>query len=56
MRRRTSHIVLAAGGTGGHMFPALALLEELLDRGHRVTLITDRRGLKYRKLFKGIKI
>lgn len=56
IRRRTSHIVLAAGGTGGHMFPALALGEELLDRGHKVTLITDKRGLKYRKLFKGIKI
>lgn len=56
MRRRTSHIVLAAGGTGGHMFPALALMEELLERGHKVTLITDKRGLNYRKLFKGIKI
>ncbi len=56
IRRRTSHIVLAAGGTGGHMFPALALMEELLARGHRVTLITDKRGLAYRKLFKEIKI
>ncbi|HPF47655.1 MAG: undecaprenyldiphospho-muramoylpentapeptide beta-N-acetylglucosaminyltransferase [Alphaproteobacteria bacterium] len=56
IRRRTSHIVLAAGGTGGHMFPALALMEELLERGHKVTLITDNRGIKYRKLFKGIKI
>lgn len=55
-RRRTSHIILAAGGTGGHMFPALALKEELLERGHRVTLITDKRGLTYRDHFKDIKI
>ncbi len=56
IRRRTSHIVLAAGGTGGHMFPALSLMEELLERGHRVTLVTDKRGLKYRKMFEGVKI
>lgn len=37
-------IVLAAGGTGGHMFPAQALARELLGRGLEVALITDRRG------------
>lgn len=37
-------IVLAAGGTGGHMFPAEALAEALLRRGCRVDLITDERG------------
>lgn len=37
-------IVLAAGGTGGHMFPAEALAAELLRRGCRVDLITDERG------------
>ncbi|HXP31039.1 MAG TPA: undecaprenyldiphospho-muramoylpentapeptide beta-N-acetylglucosaminyltransferase [Stellaceae bacterium] len=37
-------IALAAGGTGGHMFPAEALARELLRRGCRVVLITDRRG------------
>ncbi len=37
-------IVLAAGGTGGHIFPAQALASELLSRGRRVVLITDRRG------------
>jgi len=37
-------IALAAGGTGGHMFPAEALAHELLARGHRVVLVTDRRG------------
>ncbi|HEY8017664.1 MAG TPA: glycosyltransferase, partial [Dongiaceae bacterium] len=37
-------IVLAAGGTGGHMFPAEALARALLARGRRVILVTDRRG------------
>ncbi|WP_341913154.1 undecaprenyldiphospho-muramoylpentapeptide beta-N-acetylglucosaminyltransferase [Ferrovibrio terrae] len=37
-------ILLAAGGTGGHVFPAEALAAELLKRGHRVGLVTDTRG------------
>ncbi|WP_114394593.1 undecaprenyldiphospho-muramoylpentapeptide beta-N-acetylglucosaminyltransferase [Oleisolibacter albus] len=41
---QTRPIVLAAGGTGGHMFPAEALARELLARGRRVVLVTDIRG------------
>ena len=37
-------IVLAAGGTGGHVFPAEALAVELAARGCRLALFTDRRG------------
>jgi UDP-N-acetylglucosamine--N-acetylmuramyl-(pentapeptide) pyrophosphoryl-undecaprenol N-acetylglucosamine transferase len=37
-------VVLAAGGTGGHMFPAEALARELLARDCAVVLVTDRRG------------
>jgi UDP-N-acetylglucosamine:LPS N-acetylglucosamine transferase len=40
-------LVIAAGGTGGHMFPAQALAEEMLRRGWRVALSTDARGLRY---------
>lgn len=40
-------IVLAAGGTGGHMFPADALAKELLDQGYRLALISDKRGSAY---------
>ncbi len=40
-------IVLAAGGTGGHVFPAEALASELLERGHALVLVTDRRGQAY---------
>src|SRR5690242_14180628 len=41
-------IALTAGGTGGHVFPALSLAEELQDRDHKVIFITDQRGEKYR--------
>lgn len=40
-------IALAAGGTGGHMFPAEALAQELKRRGRRVLLVTDARGDRY---------
>ncbi len=37
-------VVLAAGGTGGHVFPAEALAKELAQRGCRLAMITDQRG------------
>jgi UDP-N-acetylglucosamine--N-acetylmuramyl-(pentapeptide) pyrophosphoryl-undecaprenol N-acetylglucosamine transferase len=37
-------IVIAAGGTGGHLFPAEALASELLRRGRRIVLLTDARS------------
>lgn len=40
-------IVLAAGGTGGHVFPAEALASELITRGAALMLFTDRRGDAY---------
>lgn len=40
-------LVIAAGGTGGHMFPAQALAEVMLARGWRVRLSTDARGARY---------
>src|SRR6202171_6870750 len=44
-------ILLAAGGTGGHLFPAEALGVELIRRGYRVRLPTDSRALRYGGLF-----
>lgn len=50
------HFVMAAGGTGGHMVPAHALAEELMARGHKVSLITDDRGARIPGLFKGVQV
>lgn len=44
-------IVLGAGGTGGHMFPAQALADELTKRGYDIVLITDERGKAYTDRF-----
>lgn len=43
----TPLLIIAAGGTGGHMFPAQALAEVMLARGWRVKLSTDARGARY---------
>lgn len=46
-------LIIAAGGTGGHMFPAQALAEEMLAHGWRVKLSTDARGNRYSGGFPG---
>jgi len=48
-RRRLA--VIAAGGTGGHLFPAQALSEALAARGWRIVLATDERGASYAGAF-----
>lgn len=44
-------LLMAAGGTGGHMFPAQALAEAMLAKGWRVKLSTDARGARYTASF-----
>ena len=40
-------LIIGAGGTGGHMFPAAAFAEEMRSRGWQVGLISDDRGQRY---------
>lgn len=47
MSERQQPIVLSAGGTGGHVFPAQALAHELISRGHKVIIFTDGRGHQF---------
>lgn len=44
-------LLIAAGGTGGHMFPAQALAEAMIAEGWRVKLTTDPRGARYAGAF-----
>jgi len=54
MKLKPLTFAIAAGGTGGHMFPADALAKELKRRGHNIVLISDSRGLQYPDLFEGV--
>ena len=40
-------ILIATGGTGGHIFPALSLAKNLIKKNYDIILTTDKRGLKY---------
>jgi UDP-N-acetylglucosamine--N-acetylmuramyl-(pentapeptide) pyrophosphoryl-undecaprenol N-acetylglucosamine transferase len=44
-------VLVAAGGTGGHLFPAAAFAGEMRARGWRVVLMTDERGRRYAEGF-----
>ncbi len=53
-KRNPSCIVIAAGGTGGHFFPAEALAARLIERGHAIMLMTDARsGAAASRVFAG---
>ena len=49
-------IIIATGGTGGHIFPAYSLAKNFIKKDYSVEIITDKRGFKYLEKNKDIKI
>ena len=47
-------ILIATGGTGGHIFPAYSLANYLINKNFNVKLTTDKRGLEYLKNIKNL--
>ena len=50
-KSQSSSVLVAAGGTGGHLFPAAALAGVLTERGIAVHLATDRRAIRFGETF-----
>ena len=49
-------VLIATGGTGGHIFPAYSLANYLIKKNYKVNLTTDKRGLKYLKNYKDLEL
>ena len=56
MSDKINKILIATGGTGGHVFPAYGLAKHFLARKFEVEIVCDNRGIKYLKQFSDIKI
>ena len=50
------NILIATGGTGGHVFPAYSLANYLMNKNFSVKLTSDKRGLKFLKNYKDLNI
>ncbi len=53
---KNNKILIATGGTGGHVFPALSLAKNLIKNNHDVEIVTDQRGFKYLEKYKDLKL
>ncbi|OUV60221.1 MAG: undecaprenyldiphospho-muramoylpentapeptide beta-N-acetylglucosaminyltransferase [Candidatus Pelagibacter sp. TMED128] len=56
MNKNIKKIIIASGGTGGHIFPAYSLAKHFIDNKIKVVMITDKRGFKYLKKYNDFEI
>ena len=53
---KNKKILIATGGTGGHVFPAYSLAKNLIKNNYNVDIVTDRRGFKFLEKYKDINL
>ena len=49
MTTANKKIIFSSGGTGGHIFPTLEIVEYFMKKGYQVKIVTDLRGSQYIK-------
>ena len=49
-------ILIATGGTGGHVYPAYSLAKNLIKNNYKVEIVTDHRGFKFLGKYKDLKL
>ena len=56
MKESKRKVLIATGGTGGHVFPAYSLAKHLIKNQSSVDIVTDKRGFKFLKNYQDIKL
>ena len=56
MKKYEKKILIAAGGTGGHVFPAYSLAQYFINNQSCVEVVTDKRGFKFLKNYQDLKL
>ena len=53
---KNKRILIATGGTGGHVFPAYSLAKNLIKNDYKVEIVTDQKGFKFLEKYKDLKV
>ena len=53
---KNNRVLIATGGTGGHVFPAYSLAKNLIKNNYEVEIVTDQRGFKFLEKYKKLEV